>query len=393
MRKQLLNYINMKKYRDSVKIAELINKHFKGNISKEEQVLLDVFLKDNVSFIKSLREESNISDKLDNYKLYNKDKCWNNVVKATQKRKRIYLLQISQYAAAILLPILFIAAFLLITENKTFENQDVSEIVRVPNKTILEVSSGEKIILDDSLKNSQLLKLGAVKEDGRRLSYSDSKRKDTIKEIKYHTVKVPQGGEYNLKLSDGTSIWLYSESELKYPAVFTGKKRKVYLSGEAYFEVSHDPSHPFVVKTKELNVNVLGTSFNVMAYDDRDVVETSLVEGKVSVKNNVLLPSNQLVFNKETGKTKVHKVDVNKYLERRNGYFVFENETLDCILRDLSRWYDFEFFYQNKEIGEKLFGFKLQKYDNIDSILKLLEETKEVKFRIKGKSIIVQSTK
>lgn len=387
----------MKRYTDSIKLAELVGKDLKGDLSLEERDMLDDFIKDNPSFISNTREESAIGEKIAQYNQYDIDKCWNNVLQATKKKRRISIGMISRYAAAILLPVLIITAFFIITEQKIQSPEKVSEIVRVPNKTILEISSGEKIVLGDSLEEAKLLKEGAKVEGKKNLSYSktlkSSTATDSLPKIKYHKIIVPKGGEYKLQLADGTNVYLFSESSLKYPSNFRGKKREVSLSGEAYFEVSHDPSHPFVVKTKELNVNVLGTNFNVMAYEDSEVVETSLIEGKVSVKGDVLLPATQSVFNKLSGKTDIKKINTQRYIERKNGYFVFENEKLDNILQELSRWYDFKFFYQNSEMENKLFGFKLQKYDNISSILRLIEETKEVKFRIKGKTIIVQSVK
>lgn len=180
-------------------------------------------------------------------------------------------------------------------------------------------------------------------------------------------------------------------SEIRFPTRFKGNKREVYLSGEAYFEVHHDPSRPFYVKTTSLDVKVLGTSFNVKAYDDMDVVETSLVEGVVSVKDNVLRPNMQAVFHKNTGDFSYRKINGDNYRLRKERVFVFENERLDDILQEMARWYDFDIFYQNPDIADKQFGLKLEKYEHVDSLLRILELTGEVKFSIKGRILTVMS--
>ena len=207
----------------------------------------------------------------------------------------------------------------------------------------------------------------------------------------YNTLQVPRGGEYNLKLADGTNVWMFAESEIRFPTRFEGNKREVYLSGEAYFEVHHDPVHPFYVKTKSLDVKVLGTSFNVKAYNNMDVVETSLVEGVVSVKDNVLRPNMQAVFHKNTGDFSYRKINGESYRLRKERVFVFDEERLDDILQEMARWYDFEIFYQNPEMADKRFGFKLEKYEHVDTLLDILELTGEVRFTMKGKTLTVMS--
>ena len=153
----------------------------------------------------------------------------------------------------------------------------------------------------------------------------------------------------------------------------------------------HDPAHPFYVKTKSLDVKVLGTSFNVKAYRNSGLVETSLVEGVVSVKDNVLRPDMQAIYYEQSGDFSYRKIKGENYRLRKEQMFVFEEERLDDILQEMARWYDFEVFYQNSEMAEKRFGFKLEKYEHVDSLLKILELTGEVKFEMIGKSLTVKS--
>lgn len=145
------------------------------------------------------------------------------------------------------------------------------------------------------------------------------------------------------------------------------------------------------MKTKSLDVKVLGTSFNVKAYRNSGLVETSLVEGVVSVKDNVLRPDMQATYYEQSGDFSYRKIKGENYRLRKEQMFVFEEERLDDILQEMARWYDFEVFYQNSEMAEKRFGFKLEKYEHVDSLLKILELTGEVKFEMLGKSLTVKS--
>ena len=256
---------------------------------------------------------------------------------------------------------------------------------------MLELPGGQVVDLD-TVKNiaKELNEFGITLEGGKGLNYSGI---DSIVDdkVEYHRIIVPRGGEYNLKLADGTDVWMFADSEIRFPTRFKGNKREVYLSGEAYFEVHHDPSCPFYVKTASLDVKVLGTSFNVKAYDDMDVVETSLVEGVVSVKDNVLRPNMQAVFDKNTGNFSYREINGDNYRLRKERVFVFENERLDDILQEMARWYDFDIFYQNSDMADKQFGLKLEKYEHVDSLLKMLELTGEVKFSMKGRILTVMS--
>ena len=186
-------------------------------------------------------------------------------------------------------------------------------------------------------------------------------------------------------------MWLFAESELYFPTRFRGQIREVRLKGEAFFDVKHDERHPFVVQTGTVDVKVLGTSFNVKAYPGTGEVETSLVEGRVSVKGEILRPDMQATYSEITGKLTYKLIQGENYRLRTEKIFVFDQERLDVILEELARWYDFTVFYQNPEVAEKRFGFKLEKYESVRTLLDILEMTGEVEFELNDKTLIVKS--
>ena len=385
----------MEKYRESIELAEQITKYLKGKLSPEEEVELKKRLHahpEGEQLLARVQDERSIAAKKEMYASFSADKSWERIRKVTGKKSSGMMYRMFWWAAVFALPLAVAASIFLVNKSKQEDRpQYIVDAYFESHKTILELPGGLFVDLD-TVRNiaKKLNEFGVTLEEGQGLNYSgiDSIIDD---KIEYHRIIVPRGGEYNLKLADGTDVWMFADSEIRFPTRFKGNKREVYLSGEAYFEVHHDPSRPFYVKTTSLDVKVLGTSFNVKAYDDMDVVETSLVEGVVSVKDNVLRPNMQAVFHKNTGDFSYRKINGDNYRLRKERVFVFENERLDDILQEMARWYDFDIFYQNPDIADKQFGLKLEKYEHVDSLLRILELTGEVKFSIKGRILTVMS--
>ncbi len=385
----------MEKYRESIELAEQITKYLKGKLSPEEEVELKKRLHahpEGEQLLARVRDERSIAAKKEMYASFSADKSWERIRKVTGKKSSGMMYRMFWWAAVFALPLAVAASILLVNKSKQEDRpQYIVDAYFESNKTMLELPGGKCIALD-TVKNvtKELNDFGVTLAEGQGLDYSGL---DSVMDAKveYHKVVVPRGGEYNLKLADGTNVWMFAESEIRFPTRFEGNKREVYLSGEAYFEVHHDPVHPFYVKTKSLDVKVLGTSFNVKAYNNMEVVETSLVEGLVSVKDNVLRPNMQAVFHKNTGDFSYRKINGESYRLRKERVFVFDEERLDDILQEMARWYDFEIFYQNPEMADKRFGFKLEKYEHVDTLLDILELTGEVRFTMKGKTLTVMS--
>ncbi|MBC8004601.1 MAG: DUF4974 domain-containing protein [Verrucomicrobia bacterium] len=214
-------------------------------------------------------------------------------------------------------------------------------------------------------------------------------------DIQYNTLKIPRGGEYFLILSDGTKVWLNSETTLRFPVHFAKDIRSVELTGEAFFEVSKDANTPFVVSSGNQRVKVLGTQFNVSSYPDDRSIYTTLVEGsvEVSLKNKInekitLKPNEQsLVSDTEFEKM---EVDVNLYVAWKAGRFMFRDQPLEVIMKTLSKWYDVQFVFNEEKCKDIRFTGNLDRTSDFNSILKKIERTNEVKFEIDDKLITVK---
>ncbi|SEM43643.1 FecR family protein [bacterium A37T11] len=218
-------------------------------------------------------------------------------------------------------------------------------------------------------------------------------------------LSTPKGGQYQIILSDGTKVWLNAASTLKYPSKFTGDKREVFLEGEGYFEVNNKASAgsrvscgPFIVKSKNQEILVLGTSFNVTAYAEELTARTTLISGAIKVASNVaseigpyalkLVPGEQSLIQKDGKISKAH-VDVNNELAWRNGLISFNNEPLETIMKKIARWYNVDIIYQGAD-KSKRFGGNVSRYANVSQVLRKLALTGGVHFNIEGRQIFVK---
>ncbi len=306
-------------------------------------------------------------------------------------RKNVRFIKWSRYAAAVLLP-LFIALFFFINEDSKKTRED-SILSIEPGKVTaqLELSDGKKVILD-SESNFNVKEICGidVRTIDNMVKYGGV---DTVvnpsEEIKYNTLTVPRGGEFLLSLGDGTRVWLNSESRLRYPVCFTGKERRVEMSGEVYFEVAKNEYKPFVVTANGVDIRVLGTSFNVSTYTD-DIV-TTLLEGKVQLNNGsesiVLLPNQQAVLSEN--RFHIRDVNARNYTLWKDGIFYFEDTELDTILETMSRWYNVNIFYVNSSLKSRRFSVEIKRYENISEILQKIEQTRCVRFKVNGRTINV----
>ena len=311
-----------------------------------------------------------------------------------QKRRRMTLRW--SVAASVILPIGLFVGRAIDGVRDMREDQLLAKSVMQPgtSKAILTMADGEKVMLDRERKlDIQLNERMRVASNGQGIVYEEN-GKGVVKE-EYNKLVTPIGGEYRLTLSDGTKVFLNAASELKYPVEFMGDRRVVDLDGEAYFEVHKDNQRPFVVRTKGAEVCVLGTSFNVNTYGDDGRIYTTLVNGSVrvlSVKNGqekVLTPGMQGVMNMQTGQLMVREVDVESYVAWREGRFVFRTMTLDLIMQQLQRWYDFEVFYQNLELKDYEFRGVIKRDMDLDKVLSVIKATTNVDFEVKGKVITI----
>jgi len=255
----------------------------------------------------------------------------------------------------------------------------------------LTLANGEKIILN-SASNGVVSIQGnsnVVLNDG-QINYVGKKGDNNSGQVLYNTLTVPRGSKIiSVILSDGTKVWLNSETSLRYPISFAGSVRKVELTGEGYFEVAKNATWPFIVSTGGTSIKVLGTSFNVNGYASEQSVRVTLVEGSVHVSKNliskILLPQQQAVINDDI---KVHSsFDMEQVLAWKNGRFSFNGSDIQQVMQELARWYDLDVIY-TKEIKEK-FHVEMTRNTNLTNVFKILEETGGVHFKVEGKKITV----
>jgi transmembrane sensor len=258
------------------------------------------------------------------------------------------------------------------------------------NKAILTLADGSTVILDTTT-NGAITKQGSItiiKLDG-QLTYT--KKGSASKEILYNTITTPKGGQYQIVLPDGTKVWLNAASGLHFPTEFRGKERNVELTGEAYFEVAKNAAMPFHVLVNNMKVEVLGTHFNVMAYDDEAAVKTTLLEGSVKVTEGnqaiLLLPFQQALLQRSGNILSSRDADVEKEVAWKNGKFVFEDDDVSSIMKQLSRWYDIEVEFKG-DINAHYSG-KVTRQANISKVLKMLESAGGVSFEINNNKVTV----
>lgn len=329
----------------------------------------------------------------------NKQKAWKAIIgnekQSYTKRKMIYW-----YSAAASIVILLSITFLL---NKN-DGLQINTAITAENhieigtdKAILTLGDGSEV----RLEKGQVYQSNNVTSNGEEIIYLVGQVDHTkTKEIAYNTLTVPRGGQFQIKLSDGTNVWLNSESQLKYPVVFNDlETRQVELVyGECYFDVSPSTSHDgskFKVYNQYQEVEVLGTEFNIKAYEGEENIYTTLIEGKVAVnsqdKKQFLEPAQQLNLNIQNNKTIITTVDAYKEVSWKEGEFSFRNKALKDIMQVLSRWYNMKVVFVNKDIENVMFNGSFKKNLSIEEVLASIKTTNFINdYHIKEKTLIIK---
>lgn len=310
-------------------------------------------------------------------------------------------------AAAILLVFLTATVYRLTTTDSSSANSlaetsagsVVTDLAPGGNKAILRLADGSAIILD-SAADGTLSEQGNIKVEklsNGLLAYTIGGTQLTANDAAfYNTISTPRGGQYQVTLSDGTKVWLNAASSIRFPVFFAGNERRVEITGEAYFEVAKNINKPFKVKTTASEIEVLGTHFNINAYEDEAAVKTTLIEGivKVSVpvtagKNTsrFLQPGQQSGISKEGTISVLNNADTEEALAWKNGRFQFKSADIKSILRQISRWYDVDVVYKGNV--NLHFTGQLKRDEYVSKVFEKLALTGEVHFKIEGKKIIV----
>lgn len=308
-----------------------------------------------------------------------------------QKRQRI--LHLLKYAAIIVLPLLLGLGGIFFLKKEPVEIAMSSEKQR--DAIVLTLSDGNEINLSGKYQDGWITDdMVNIRQDSvEGLVYEEGKIRDTVQ--RYNVLEIPVAADFRLKLSDGTVVYLNSGSKLKYPEVFKGKERNVMLEGEAYFEVARDEKHPFKVTVRNVEVEVLGTSFNINAYPERKEIQTTLTKGKVSVINGkkqvILAPGEQAMCTDDD--IRVQEVDVREFISWKNGLFMFNHMALKDIMMQMERWYGLHVVFFSSDIEEYTFTGVIDKNLPAEETFKVIEKVVDVHFALKDKNVVITKLK
>lgn len=364
-------------------IEELLEKYNQGSATPEEIALVETW-----------------------YLRYNNttpDLSHQQLEKDEQESTDALLLQINKTDGRNYRPALAIAASLLIfltsalffvfhkqqQQLQTVKKSLKTDITPGGNRALLTLSNGSTVILTGA-KNGKIANQAGViinKTADGLIKYDNPISNSMSQTTVYNTVTTPRGGQYQLVLSDGTKVWLNSASSIKYPVEYTNNERRVELTGEAYFEVAHDVDKPFRVMSKGQTVEVLGTHFNVNAYNDEDIVKTTLLQGSVKVitdtKSSIVKPGEQARL--KDGNIRLAEVNADEAVAWKNGFFYFDDNNIQEVMKQLARWYDVDVKYDGQP-SDRLFSGEISRNVNASQILDILS-FKKVHYRIHGKTI------
>lgn len=388
----------MDNFNSSYDHAKLILKHLKGELSADEQHHLDTWLlqEENQQLFDRMSSEEWIAAELETYADSDKTEVRRRLLQQIEPNRRRLWPSVAA-AASILIAVSAGIWFYTRHSGDTPAVQTgsvyVNDIAPGRNSATLLLASGKKIMLSESINGKLADETGVVvsKTASGQIVYTISGVKGS-KPAGMNTLSTARGETYQVILPDQSRVWLNALSSITYPSNFASlKERRVKLTGEAYFEISKDKAHPFVVKTERQEVTVLGTHFNINAYADEFETRTTLLEGAVHVASSasqyvVLKPGQQSFLKGAFLQTR--EIDADKEIAWKNGSFRFENEDIESVMRILARWYDLEVRYEGKPSAEVFVG-EVSRNKNISQVLKLLDRTGAVHFRVEGKKVTV----
>jgi len=380
-------------------IKDILNKFVLNQCNKEE-------IEEVISYIQDITESDQIPSVEDVLELLEEkvimpeeiaSQIHNNILQIDKENIKISKRTVpfwSYTAAALLIGVLSINYFFrednLIKPLETLPVLVSKPIQPGSDKATLTLEDGSVV----ALEKGESINISRASSNGEQIIYKDEAI--NLSKVAYNYLTIPRGGQFNVKLSDGTVVWLNSESKLKYPIAFVeGETRQVELVyGEAYFDVSPSTKHKgakFIVISQSQEIEVLGTEFNVKAYKDETSIYTTLVEGKVivntSLSNDVLTPSEQLKLNIQDNTISVSNVDVYSEISWKEGVFSFKEKPLKDIMKVISRWYDVNVIFENKELELLKFNGVLDKERSVEKVLSIMKSTTINNYEIDNKTI------
>lgn len=380
-------------------LKKIIAKYLTGECGVEEKAELDSWLaeaEENRELMSRLSSGEFLKQAVGDTNRKVRLQTWNRIEDQTtgRRKRKLQLRWVRTVAAVFVLGMIGSSLWLMKNQRKETLPVEVTEQIHAgTSKAIIELANGQQIFLS---RDTTL----ALENQGIQLINT----KDTLNIIgtpsmhtgrtEYHVIRIPRGGEYIARLEDGSMVHLNAGSELKVPVRFEKNSRQVWLKGEAFFDVTPDKNRLFTVHTEKAKISVLGTEFDVRAYEDEKEVITTLVQGMVEVSSGEatgrLTPGDQARVAKE-GEITTEKVDVYPFIAWKTGRMVFEDVPLEQIMTELQRWYDFEVFYANPDVKTMRFTIDIRKYDDISKILNLMEKMQKVIFTQKGRTVVLSS--
>jgi len=388
---------------NKAEVEKLLEKYSNGLCTEHEKALVESWHLTDLATKHSNLDHADLIDA--------KNQIWNAIEEQTElKNNTQYSLWLKVASAAVVL--LFVGFVIKnqiqkqVPSEQNLSKTTSKAIKPGGNKATLTLADGSKISLTDA-SNGVIAKQAGInitKTENGELIYTVASLSTSKTQNLFNTIETPRGGQYQVNLPDGTKVWLNAESSLKYPAVFNQSSRVVELKGEAYFEVAKLLSKtgnrvPFKVKTnlganRNQEVEVLGTHFNINAYNDEPRSKTTLLEGSVRVVNtiastsNLLKPGQQSIISASSPSIIVKDVDAEEAVTWKDGFFSFNDENLETIMNKISRWYNVDIEYRGAKIN-KLFGGRISRFNSVNEVLETLQTTGDVHFKIEERRILV----
>lgn len=384
--------------KEAFEIARIIQKSLKGRLSESEEKLLSDWIKvsdENEHAFQRMISEDFYTVGMEKLETYDYRVAYGRFLqkKYQRRRKRRFLISMARVAAVALPFVMAVVLYVGLNreEEQTLRPSLASNILPGTSKAVLTLANGQMIPLGKETTDSTIITDGtqiSASESG--ITYADGGESEAVV---YNKLDIPRGGEFCLTLSDGTRVWLNSETSIQYPVVFGTKERRVFIQGEAYFEVAKDAKKPFTVQFMSSSVTVLGTSFNIRAYPEEKQSQTTLAEGSVRIyspgSSMLLKPGEQAEVKALSGEMVKKEVDVKTFTSWKNGRFVFEQEPLENIMRTLERWYDIRVIFRDEGAKRISLSGNLKRYGDFSQVMNMLQMTGDVRFELHGNDVYI----
>ena len=384
--------------KEAFEIARIIQKSLKGKLSESEERQLSGWRKvsdENERAFQRMISEDFYTIGMEKLEMYDSRVAYGRFLqkKYQQRRKRRFLINMAR-VAAVALP--FVIALVLYVGLNREEEQMVrpslaSNILPGTSKAVLTLANGQMIPLGKEATDSTIITDGTqISASGSGVTYASGVESESVV---YNKLEIHRGGEFCLTLSDGTRVWLNSETSIQYPVAFGAKERRVFVQGEAYFEVAKDAKKPFTVQFMSSSVTVLGTSFNIRAYPEEKRSQTTLAEGSVRIyspgSSMLLKPGEQAEVSALSGEMVKQEVEVKNFTSWKDGRFVFEQQPLEDIMRTLERWYDIRVIFKDEGAKRISLSGNMKRYGDFSQVMKMLQMTGDVRFELHGNDVYI----